>query len=181
MDISVIMIGSNFYNYLDQSLESVANQEGYRDFEYEVILINENTVDRGQTDSKIEDWKRKVVAYRPFDFLAFKHPGGVSPTEVRNFARKKARASIVAYLSPRDTMAKDRLLTIFNLFTTIYTTGSHLIYSAYEEKGRIIEPAGLHFERIPFMAIAHNKTISKIKTHYSPIVAGSHYVAKERK
>ncbi len=177
MDISIIMVGSNFYNDLDQSMESIANQEGYRNFKYEVILLNVNTVDRGQTDSKIRDWKRKATVYEPFDFLAFKVAGGIPTEDIIKLGVSKARADIIVYLLPQDTMAKNRLVTVFNLFTNIYNEGCHGIYSAFDSvfaPGMIIEPKTA--KTAPLLARAHRKGFEyddpSIEWHYSPVVAG---------
>jgi len=139
MDISIIMIGSNFYNQLDQSMESIANQSDVDDIDYELILVNAGTSDRGQTDSKIADWKRKIINFKPFDFLAIKHPGGLELGDYADLARNMATGTVAIYLPPFDIMAKNRVSTIFNLFNKIYNIGNHVIVSDYVKNNLVID------------------------------------------
>jgi len=184
MDISIIMIGSNFYNQLDQSMESIANQSDVDDIDYELILVNAGTSDRGQTDSKIADWKRKIINFKPFDFLAIKHPGGLELGDYADLARSRATGTVAIYLPPFDIMAKNRVSTIFNLFNKIYNIGNHVIVSDYVKNNLVIDVSNkTRFVAIPGLCIAHNLPCGldePYEIHYNPIIAGTYNKIKGR-
>lgn len=102
MKISVILAAYNEEQYLEQCLESLAQQQ---QVDFEVIVVDDGSVKPVQ-NSKFKIQSRKALSQPQFRFFRIKHSG---PGRARNFGAEKAKGDILVFLDGDMTFEPDFL------------------------------------------------------------------------
>ncbi|AEX85640.1 glycosyl transferase [Marinitoga piezophila KA3] len=132
MDLSIIIPAYNLENYIENTLNSIINQnDNYLDL-FEIIVVDDGSKDKTYDRALNLLSKKNNINYKIFK----KQNGGVS--SARNFGLKKASGKYVMFLDGDDYIATDFLEKIFKTFNYDDYDIIFWKYDIVDEKNNIV-------------------------------------------
>lgn len=131
-DITVLIPIYNAEKTIEETIESLINQQNDQNLKIEILLLND-----GSTDNSENICKQYADEYENIKYFAFEN-SGVSKT--RNRGMDLAQGKYILFLDSDDIIAEDTIQENFNIFERYHDEADILAYPLYKYKNnKIIE------------------------------------------
>lgn len=127
-DLTVVIPVHNATETLKETMDSVLNQKVQEDFSFEVLLINDGSVDN--SEELCQDYAK---GYKYIRYYSHENKG-VSYT--RNKGLKLAKGKYILFLDSDDLIGESTLLDNFQVFEEYYKDADILAYPIYKFNGK---------------------------------------------
>lgn len=146
-NISIIMPVFLNYRLLPDAVRSVLNQTVPEDFSYELVIVEDGTVDGGYVWSRIQDLMREIRAQRScLTVTPIRRLRNDGASIARAHGVAAASANWLTYLDVDDTMHRDHIahcwqnITEFSTNTDLFLFNYRIMHRLYEELKGIASP-----------------------------------------
>ncbi|WP_239257204.1 glycosyltransferase [Listeria ilorinensis] len=161
-DISILIPIYNAADYLDETLNSILNQE-IGDIKYEVLLIDDGSVDNS---------KQICLNYtRKFDHFKYSYKENSGVSDTRNFGMTIAQGEYILFLDADDLLGEGTIRGVYQTFEKYKNKANILAYPLYtKNKNKITAHARnenycaegvFHIKNFPFLNQCTMNTVVK--------------------